>query len=56
VDLAVFRFFFEKIFAEMSSEKSKKRAIEVHDETDDALAALADHEVKKKKERKVIIS
>lgn len=34
----------------------KKRPIEVPDVVDDALAAMADAEVKKKKERKVIIS
>lgn len=51
MDLEIFLFFgifFEFFFLEMSSEKSKKRAIEVPDETDDALAALADHEVNKK--------
>ena len=57
MDLEIFLFFgifFEIFFLEMSSEKSKKRSIEVPDETDDALAALADHEVNKKKDRKVI--
>lgn len=43
----------------MSAEKSKKgekREIAVPDAVDDALASLVDHEVKKKKERKVFIS
>lgn len=43
----------------MSAEKAKKgekRQIVVPDAVDDSLAALADHEVNKKKERKVFIS
>lgn len=39
-----------------SAEKGKKRPIKVPDEVDNALEALAQHEVMKKKDRKVFIS
>lgn len=41
---------------EKVEKKTQKRAIEIPDPVDDALLTLADAEVKKKKERKVIIS